>query len=327
MDPGITPSISPSDTGPLGEPIALTYADRYRAGGWKGRMYGEDYYGSGCSPSSATTLPDGEWFGYIMRWGAASIDFDLACLGYGYTVTNDNSRVRTLSMSEDAIYVFDYGSLEDWPNPYPFGFSFGNVVEARATIGLPQTSNAVWVFLNDGVVTQVEAWVGDTDTELLKEGLPWVPWGPESEPDASHPFHPEISGLPDDISWNYFPPAGSWQTSGSLEPDCPSRAPEVLPDGVYIGSIWQTSPTEVAFHPTSVVVADYPESVCYNEAGSWTVPAAADAQYLSQQSPIGALSLRAVLNLPQEIRPQWQRHYFVYINGGEITYIHGEWQA
>ncbi|MBN2176078.1 MAG: hypothetical protein JW722_00295 [Demequinaceae bacterium] len=328
------------DTGLLGEPIPAgrDYAsDEFFAGDWDRRRNRDDrLYGSGCSPSSATSLPDGVWFGYIESWGAESIEFDLACMDFDYKATNSNPNLRTLSVSDEAVYTFEKGDLSDGGplSPYPYGYSFANVVEARATIGLPQTSDAVWLGINDGVVTEVEAWVGDTDQEMLSAGLPWVPWGPETGFETSHPFAAESysSGMfdSDEGVWEYGIPDRSGDWFGPLQPGCHEEAPESLPDGVYAGHVWRSNGTDLAFHPewANSVDASWPaEPICYSETGSWIIPVAEDAQYLSQQSVIGPLSARMVLGLPESIRPRWGNgDLYVYVNDGEVTQMHAHWQ-
>ncbi len=77
--------------------------------------------GSGCTPGTADSLPDGEWFGLVDEAAAEEIDFDLACWFSGdaaaraaaedgqespppndYYVRNVNPTLRTLSVADDA---------------------------------------------------------------------------------------------------------------------------------------------------------------------------------------------------------------------------------
>ncbi len=76
---------------------------------------------SGCTPGTADSLPDGEWFGYVAAATADQLDFDLACWFSGdaaaraaaedgeespppndYYVRNANDVIRTLDVSDDA---------------------------------------------------------------------------------------------------------------------------------------------------------------------------------------------------------------------------------
>jgi hypothetical protein len=77
--------------------------------------------GSGCTPGTPDSLPDGEWFGYVDDATSSSLDFDLACWFTGdaavlasaedgeespppndYYVRNVNPALRTLAVAADA---------------------------------------------------------------------------------------------------------------------------------------------------------------------------------------------------------------------------------
>ena len=76
---------------------------------------------SGCKPGTEETLPDGEWYGYIVDVNASEVDFDLACWFSGdaavtaasedgaespppndYYIRNENQAVRVLAVASSA---------------------------------------------------------------------------------------------------------------------------------------------------------------------------------------------------------------------------------
>jgi hypothetical protein len=76
--------------------------------------------GSGCTPGTNDSLPDGEWFGYVSGAAASALDFDLACWFTGdaaalaatedgeespppndYYVRNVSPALRTLDVESD----------------------------------------------------------------------------------------------------------------------------------------------------------------------------------------------------------------------------------
>ena len=128
--------------------------------------------GSGCSPGDAATLPEGEWFGYLTAASASGIEFDLACWFTGqaaidaaaedgeespppndYYVRNDNSQIRSLTVSPEAEVLW-----------YPTGDPTGDAevtfqqwfdeVEGRGFMF------GVWLDVIDGEVAAMrEQWV------------------------------------------------------------------------------------------------------------------------------------------------------------------------
>jgi len=128
--------------------------------------------GSGCTPGDASTLPEGEWFGFVEATSANSLEFDLACWFSGdaaveaaaedgvespppndYYIRNDNPQVRSLSVSSEARVIWypdgdptseTESSFEEWAGAVTGrGFLFG-----------------VWVDVIDGEVQQIrEQWV------------------------------------------------------------------------------------------------------------------------------------------------------------------------
>ncbi len=128
--------------------------------------------GSGCTPPSATELPDGRWYGLIAEAGDAQLDFDLACFFTGdaaataaaedggespppndYYVRNANDQLRTLGVQADAPVRW-----------YPDG---GGPTDARTTYdqwlpdrGDQQFGFAVWLTIVDGAIVEIEEqWV------------------------------------------------------------------------------------------------------------------------------------------------------------------------
>lgn len=119
--------------------------------------------GSGCAPG-AGPLPDGIWFGYVDAIGAASVEFDLACLYVGdiaydkgaedgvavendWYVRNVNPTLRTVPVAAGAmVYELDAGYVgfltvpfPDWPAD-PAGLS---------------PWDSFWLFVNGGEVTEI----------------------------------------------------------------------------------------------------------------------------------------------------------------------------
>ena len=109
--------------------------------------------GSGCSPGT-DQLPDGIWFGWVTDFGTSRIEFDLACLWPGRleaAVSNDAARVRTLRTATNALIYLG----QTKPVSYTAWSTQGVAVATiRNAPGLPDTT-PFWVFVNDGVVTEV----------------------------------------------------------------------------------------------------------------------------------------------------------------------------
>ncbi len=119
--------------------------------------------GSGCSPG-AGPLPDGIWFGFVRAIGAASVEFDLACLYVGdiayikgaedgvevdndWYIRNVNPTLRTVPVAAGAtVYELDAGYVEfltvpfpDWPVD-PAGLS---------------SWDSFWIYVNGGEATEI----------------------------------------------------------------------------------------------------------------------------------------------------------------------------
>jgi hypothetical protein len=137
-----------------------------------GTAPGDGVLGSGCSPGAGTTLPEGEWFGFVQSASASGIEFDLACFLTGqaavdaaaedgeespppndYYIRNDNPLIRSLDVSSEAEVTWyptsDPSSetvvtFEQWAEEVVGrGFEFG-----------------VWLDVIDGQVVEIrEQWV------------------------------------------------------------------------------------------------------------------------------------------------------------------------
>jgi hypothetical protein len=121
--------------------------------------------GSGCTPGTDGTLPEGHWFGFVVSTAADSIEFDLACWFSGqaaidaaaedgeespppndYYIRNQNELTRTVVVWSDAEVLFyptgdptseTEGSFEEWTDAVSGrGYVFGvwlDVIDGEAT--------------------------------------------------------------------------------------------------------------------------------------------------------------------------------------------------
>lgn len=111
--------------------------------------------GSGCSPGT-DDLPDGIWFGWIDDVGLGGFDFDLACLWPGRlqpAASNDAARVRSLPVADDAMVYLAGGETahyDDW----------GGVLTPVDNAPGLEGRLAFWVFVNEGVVTEISEYPG-----------------------------------------------------------------------------------------------------------------------------------------------------------------------
>lgn len=127
--------------------------------------------GSGCTPTSETTLPDGRWFGLVTSTTESSIEFDLACWFTGdaaiaaaesageepppndYFVRNNNELTRELPVAQDAEVTF-YLSGD------PTSEVQGDVPAWRGILNDRGIPFGIWVQTSGGEVTSVEEqWV------------------------------------------------------------------------------------------------------------------------------------------------------------------------
>ena len=125
--------------------------------------------GSGCTPGTPETLPDGRWYGLIVEAAGTDIAFDLACWFSGdaaivaaaedgaespppndYHVRNNSSRVRTLTVAPGA----DVSWLANPGDP-----ATAEVIEFPTWLVDRQDrfhQPAVWLTVEGGVVTGIE---------------------------------------------------------------------------------------------------------------------------------------------------------------------------
>jgi len=109
------------------------------------------------------------WFGYVVVRSASTIEFDLACFYFGdiayekgaevgeevandYFVSNVNPTLRAITIAGD-VSVFEIDATQpdtflsvpfvDWP------------VDPSGYIACPDTFCGVWLYINDGAVTEI----------------------------------------------------------------------------------------------------------------------------------------------------------------------------
>lgn len=128
--------------------------------------------GSGCTPSSETSLPDGRWFGLVASTTDSEIEFDLACWFTGdaavaageeageespppndYFVRNNNELTRDLPVADDAEVTF-YLSGD------PESDVLGDLAAWRDVLDERGPVFGIWIETSDGEVTSIEEmWV------------------------------------------------------------------------------------------------------------------------------------------------------------------------
>lgn len=133
---------------------------------------GDGPEGSGCTPASETTLPDGRWYGLVASTSDSQIEFDLACWFTGdaavaaaeeageespppndYFVRNNNELTRDLVLAEGAEVTF-YLSGD------PESDVRGDVQAWRGILDDRGPIFGVWVETSNGEVTAIEEqWV------------------------------------------------------------------------------------------------------------------------------------------------------------------------
>ena len=119
----------------------------------------DGWFGSGCAPGS-DALPDGIWWGYIEDLTPRSITFDLACLRWiddpnddgieegGWDIRNVNPKTRQVPVHPDAQAMCDLWGCPPALFPYPDWME-------RAPVMPTMLDEGVWLYINDGVVTEV----------------------------------------------------------------------------------------------------------------------------------------------------------------------------
>ena len=125
--------------------------------------------GSGCAPG-AGPLPSGIWYGHILAAAPGAIEFDLACFYFGeiawevaagvgeeanndYWIVNDNRLLRTVPLDAEAVVWSIPGDLTDL-QPLRYDTEWPPDWE-RAYAECPGEFCGVWLYVNDGVVTEI----------------------------------------------------------------------------------------------------------------------------------------------------------------------------
>lgn len=128
--------------------------------------------GSGCTPGSSTTLPDGTWFGLVTATTADTVVFDLACWFVGdaaveaaaedgeespppndYYVRNQNPTTRVVPVSASATAVY-------YPTGDPTGETEGTFDDWRSMVEERGPFFGVWLEVVNGEATVIrEQWV------------------------------------------------------------------------------------------------------------------------------------------------------------------------
>lgn len=178
-----------------------------------GRSLGDSpALGSGCAPGGGD-LPDGVWFGWATSFGAAGVDFDLACLWPGYAwpaAGNDSSRLRTVPVADGALTYLGTAA----PGRYDAtALAAADLAVANAP-GLPN-HYPFWLFVNGGKVTELSQYPEPIVWRLDAGGWPDL-----------------APGCCDDGTVAPPSPGGSWPGSG-----WPA-------DGFY--EVWMTSQSPAA---------------------------------------------------------------------------------
>ena len=123
---------------------------------------------SGCKPGTQETLPDGEWYGYIVDLDASEVEFDLACWFSGdaavmaasedgaespppndYYVRNENETVRVLAVGDSA--EVEYLANGGDPNTVTTSAYQDWYVEWEVSDFVP----GYWVTIEDGQITRI----------------------------------------------------------------------------------------------------------------------------------------------------------------------------
>lgn len=125
--------------------------------------------GSGCTPGTTGSLPDGEWFGYVAAATTDQLDFDLACWFTGdaaadaaaedgeespppndYYVRNANDAVRTLDVAAGAAVRWLPNSGD--PSTEEL-VTYSDWITDRAG---RDYQPGVWLVIVDGAITEVQ---------------------------------------------------------------------------------------------------------------------------------------------------------------------------
>ncbi|HSM02802.1 MAG TPA: hypothetical protein VK960_10255 [Acidimicrobiia bacterium] len=128
-----------------------------------------DGHGSGCAPPG-DVLPAGMWFGFAKGFSAGTLTFDLACfftgaagvaaatadgeVGYDldFYIRNMNPKLFTIDLDPDGTaYWIDASG----PGVTPSATPMTNWPVGAGYVTCPGDHCAVWLFVNDGVVTEL----------------------------------------------------------------------------------------------------------------------------------------------------------------------------
>lgn len=156
-------------------------ADRWGPWGPDQPLGNDGATGSGCSPGTPETLPDGVWFGFVADLTATTADFDLACLylgeeayargadpeGADIWLENVSPALRTLPVANDARFFLHANPVHVVEPVDRVGFGTGEVsafwahVDQRPTGELWSEFVGVWVLVEDGELVEIlEFWYG-----------------------------------------------------------------------------------------------------------------------------------------------------------------------
>ncbi|MDP9145715.1 MAG: hypothetical protein M3N43_13670 [Actinomycetota bacterium] len=128
--------------------------------------------GSGCTPGTDGTLPEGHWFGFVVSTAADSIEFDLACWFSGqaaidaaaedgeespppndYYIRNQNELTRTVVVWSDVTVLF-------YPTGDPTSETEGTFEEWTDAASVRGYFFGVWLDVIDGEARMItEQWV------------------------------------------------------------------------------------------------------------------------------------------------------------------------
>jgi len=128
-----------------------------------------DGHGSGCAPPG-DVLPAGIWYGYATAFSAGALTFDLACfftgaagvaaatadgeVGYDldFYIRNMNPKLFTIALASDGTaYSIDASA----PDVTPVAGPMTNWPTGTGYVSCPGTACGVWLFVNDGIVTEL----------------------------------------------------------------------------------------------------------------------------------------------------------------------------
>ena len=124
--------------------------------------------GSGCAPAS-DDLPDGMWFVSMVERRPDAVVGDLACFWFGdiayevgeaageevandYFISNDSDRTRTTPVTADTVVWTLAGDPTEGYSDVPFADWPG---APPTYVQCPGDLCTVWLFVNDGVVTDI----------------------------------------------------------------------------------------------------------------------------------------------------------------------------